>query len=272
MALQRYEHHLSLNEKLCPFILGNENTSGDKNVSNWHRNIEILVILEGDGYFQYGAEEIRVLANDIIIVNSGTLHRAHSQGTLSYEYLIIDENFCLKNGISTENTIFENHFRDNSTKNLFLTATKRIKEYNSDKNSSFSAPQAINAVLSLLIDICLNHTKAKEDTVSSQSISEKYVKQVIEYIGDNFCEQISLDELAKMCNITKYHLIREFKRYTGQTIFTYINILKCKKAQVCLMNGLTVTETATECGFDNVSYFSQVYKKIMGVSPKKAKK
>jgi len=75
-----------------------------------------------------------------------------------------------------------------------------------------------------------------------------------------------------MCNITKYHLIREFKRYTGQTICTYVNILKCKRAEAFLVQGLTVTETATECGFDNVSYFSQVYKKIMGISPKKVKK
>lgn len=271
MANQRYEHHLLLNEKLCPFIIGNEVT-GDKVVANWHRNIEILVILDGEGYCQYGAEEKTIKANDIIIVNSGTLHRPHSQGSLIYEYLIIDEDFCLRNGISTENVLFENQFCDEKTKALFLNAIKRIKEYKNNKENSYSAPQAINAVLSLLIDICLNHVKNKEETDKTQSISEKYVKKVIEYISDNFCEQISLDELAKMCNITKFHLIREFKRYTGQTVFTYINILKCKKAQVCLMNGLTVTETATECGFDSVSYFSQVYKKIMGYPPTKNKK
>ena len=96
------------------------------------------------------------------------------------------------------------------------------------------------------------------------------------YSYENLTKSFSLIPDAfknnKRSNITKFHLIREFKRYTGQTVFTYINILKCKKAQSCLMDGLTVTETATECGFDNVSYFSQVYKKIMGVSPNKTKK
>ncbi len=271
MALQRYEHHLFLNEQICPFILGNDTTSGDKNVANWHRNIEVIVILDGDGYFQYGAEVIHVKTDDIIIVNSGTLHRPHSQDALTYDYLIIDEDFCLKNGIKTENTFFESHFSDKNTKELFLIAKKYIKQYQTEKGL-LSAPLARNAVLSLLIDICLNHAKSKDDITLSQKTSEKYVKKVIEYISDNFTEPIVLDELAKMCNITKFHLVREFKRYTGQTVFTYINILKCKKAQVCLKEGLTVTETATECGFDNVSYFSQVYKKIMGVSPKEAKK
>lgn len=271
MALQRYEHHLFLNEQICPFILGNDTTSGDNNVANWHRNIEILVITDGSGYFQYGAETIFVKTDDVIIVNSGTLHRPHSQNALTYDYLIIDEDFCLHNGIKTENVFFETHFSDIKTKELFLDAKKYIKEYQTEKGL-LSAPLARNAVLSLLIHMCLYHVKSKDDIALSQKTSEKYVKKVIEYLSDNFTEPISLDDLAKMCNITKFHLIREFKRYTGQTIFTYINILKCKKAQSCLMDGLTVTETATECGFDNVSYFSQVYKKIMGVSPNKTKK
>ncbi len=271
MVHHRYEHHLSLKDNLCPFISDKATATKDDIVANWHRNIEILVITDGCGYFQYGADEIFVEKDHIIIVNSGALHRPHSDNTLSYNYIIIDEDFCLKNGVSLENCRFKRYFKDKHTKDLFFDAVKRIDEYQNIADP-LSIPLARNAVLSLVIDICKNHMLENNNQENTQGASEKYVKQTIEYLSQNFTEETSLEALAKKCNITKFHLVREFKRYTGQTIFTYINILKCKKAEACLLEGMTVTEAATECGFDNVSYFSQTYKKIMGVSPKKIRK
>ena len=73
--------------------------------------------------------------------------------------------------------------------------------------------------------------------------------------------------IAAMCGITKYHLAREFKRITGQTVLTYLNALRCKKAQLLLSEGKTVTEAAFESGFESLSYFSRTYKRIMGAPP-----
>ena len=92
------------------------------------------------------------------------------------------------------------------------------------------------------------------------------------YMEYRYNEQIGLDDLAKFCGITKHHLSREFKRFTGQTVLTYLNTLRCKSAEVCLSEGMSVTETAFECGFESVSYFSRTYKKIMGAPPSAAKK
>ncbi len=271
MTNHRYEHHLSLKDNLCPFISDQASISKDEIVANWHRNIEVLVITDGSGFVQYGADEIFVEKDDIIIVDSGALHRPHSKSLLSYNYIIIDEDFCLKNGFNLENCKFKRCFKDDNTKNIFFEAVEKIKNHH-DCCNLLTAPIARNAVLSLLIDIYKNHLLKSDKQSNQQNASEKYVKQTIDYLSENFTEQTNIDFLARMCNITKFHLIREFKRYTGQTICTYVNILKCKKAEACLSEGLTVTETATECGFDNVSYFSQVYKKMMGVSPKKTRK
>ncbi len=99
------------------------------------------------------------------------------------------------------------------------------------------------------------------------SSSEQYVKRVLDRLNGNCTEHISLEELAKDCGITKYHLARAFKRYTGQTLFTYINIMRCKKAELCIRDGMSITEAAYECGFESLSYFSRTYKKLMGASP-----
>lgn len=90
---------------------------------------------------------------------------------------------------------------------------------------------------------------------------------MVEYMNDHYNKRISLDEIAEHVGFNKFYLIREFKKYTGQTPFTYINILRCKKARLCILEGMTVTEAANESGFDTLSYFSRTYSKLMGQSP-----
>ncbi|MBQ8432508.1 MAG: helix-turn-helix domain-containing protein [Clostridia bacterium] len=64
-----------------------------------------------------------------------------------------------------------------------------------------------------------------------------------------------------VCEITECYLAREFKSYTGQTVMTYLNMVRCKNAEICLAEGKSVTETAYECGFESISCFSRTYKK-----------
>ena len=270
MSEQIYEHHLAIKQnKLCPFKLAHlEKISGDS-LSNWHKNIELLYFVDGTAYVQYGAEDFFVQKDDFVIVNSGILHRPHKLNALEYYLLIIDEEFCNENGIDIENCIFEKHFSNEKTKKLLFNV---IREYDEKEKNSFSALRIRTAVLELLIDLCTNHIISSDISKENQRTSEQYVKTALEYLNSHFNEEISLDMLASMCNVTKFYLSREFKKYTGQTIFTYATMLKCKKAQNCLSEGMTVTETAFACGFESVSYFSQTYKKIMGVSPSSAKK
>ena len=60
---------------------------------------------------------------------------------------------------------------------------------------------------------------------------------------------------------------RDFKKYTGNTVFEYINISRCKTAATLIASGMSVSAAANECGFENLSYFSRTYKKYMGKLP-----
>lgn len=271
MTTQQYEHHLSLRQdKLCPFKI-KTSRSVRNSVCNWHRNIEILVVFEGEGHVQYGADDISVSAHDVIVVDSGTLHRPYSEKGIGFHYIIIDESFCAENGIETERRRFERCFKDEVTEKLCLAALDRFNEYK-ESATQISTARLREAVLSLLINICEQHSAGYLVEIGVAKPSEEYVKKTLEYLGDHFTEQISLENVASLCGVTKYHLAREFKRYTGQTVFTYINILRCKRAELCLSRGMTVTEAAWDSGFESVSYFSRTYKKLMGKSPSGEKK
>ena len=95
------------------------------------------------------------------------------------------------------------------------------------------------------------------------------IKVAIEYINDNYStEQISIEHLAKMCNITTTHFSRTFKAMYSTTPVKYINNLRLEKACALLTHtNLSIGEISDQCGFADSSYFSKTFKSAYGQSP-----
>ena len=261
-----YEHHLALKQdKICPFKFYSNKNVRDS-VCNWHSNIEVLVVTDGEGYMQYNSDTFAVSKHDIIVINSGVLHRVYSDKSINFDYLLIDERFCRENGINTEERCFEQLFNCGDTERIFELAYKRYNEYKTD-NSPINTALLRLSVLELITELYIQHSVPLSTDRIVMKSPQHFVKIVIEYVAEHYTENLTLEDVAGICGITKYHLAREFKRYTGQTVITYINALRCKKARVFMSEGMTVTEAAVASGFESVSYFSRTYKKIMGTSP-----
>lgn len=255
--------------RLCPFYLNTVlNTTGSP--CNWHRNIEIILITEGDGSIRYNSELIPLSHGDIVVVGTEVIHQLHSEGGFSFRYLIIDEIFCEENGIDTATLDFSRRFSDDVTKELFCLAAEAYTAYEASRIGT-SAARLRRAVLDLLIDLVERHSTLKEGKEADTVHGEEYIKRVLEHLNSEFTSHITLDALASLARVSKFHLAREFKRYTGYTIMTYINILRCKRAEVAISEGMTVTEAAMDAGFDSLSYFSRTYKRLMGASPSSLK-
>ncbi|MBQ9084626.1 MAG: helix-turn-helix transcriptional regulator [Clostridia bacterium] len=264
-----YEHHIAIRkDRLCPFKLSHiENTYAC--VCNWHKNIEVILITEGEGTVTYGSQELSFSRGDIIVVNSGVLHRLYSESGIDYYYMIVDEVFCKENGIDIERRQFTPLFRSDRVSELLFDAVKTVGCYQEKGDDGFNmrASKARLSVLALLVELCESHSTG---TASCQGIakpSEDYVKRVISYMAEHYSESHSLESLAAICGVNKCHLAREFRRYTGQTVMTYLNTLRCKNAESLIAGGMSVTAAAYECGFGSLSYFSRTYKRLIGSLP-----
>ncbi len=265
-----YENHLSIKQnKLCPFKLQKSFVTTTVPY-NWHKNVEIILVTEGEGAIQYSADTLNVRVDDIVIINSGALHRPYSDVGIGYYYLIIDDSFCTENGINITEFTFKKVFRDEKTKELFKNVTQLMNAYE-DAPCTITVVGLRIAILTLLADICEKHSAPTVKSDAKCSPSEKHVKQVIDHINKCFTEPLCLESLADLCGVTKYHLSREFKKHTGQTVFSYLNTLRCQNAKILISNGMNITEAAYASGFDSLSYFSRTYKKKMGQSPSKIK-
>lgn len=98
-------------------------------------------------------------------------------------------------------------------------------------------------------------------------------RKIAEYITDNYSSEITLELLSKKFTISKSHMSRQFKAATGFNISEYISVVRIKNAQrLLLTTNYHITQIATMCGFNNSSYFTAVFKRILGISPLKLRK
>lgn len=89
------------------------------------------------------------------------------------------------------------------------------------------------------------------------------------YINDNFSEEISTEKLAEMEHLSTSHFRRLFKSKTGMTPTQYITTIRLKHAEMLLLKtDMNIKQIAETVGFDNQLYFSKVFSKHFGKSPK----
>ena len=99
------------------------------------------------------------------------------------------------------------------------------------------------------------------------------VCECINYFNANFEKALNLDILAEKFHISKQWLIIQFKKYTDNTPMEYLNNLRIQHGKTLLVNSnFTVSEIAGQCGFENVHYFSNSFKKRTDVSPTQYRK
>lgn len=87
------------------------------------------------------------------------------------------------------------------------------------------------------------------------------------YIENNYDVNLNLDLLAHIQFISKYHLLRLFKKYYGLTPKQYLMNKRIEKSKEHLINGMTVTETCFAVGFESLGSFSALFKTKTGKSP-----
>ncbi|KEI09828.1 chemotaxis protein CheY [Clostridium sp. K25] len=96
------------------------------------------------------------------------------------------------------------------------------------------------------------------------------IKTGIDYIYDHYKEDITLEDIANICSISPCYFSRVFKKELGVNFITYINKMRIDEAKKILINSNeTINNISFKMGFDNCGYFIKVFKKIIGVTPKK---
>lgn len=108
-----------------------------------------------------------------------------------------------------------------------------------------------------------------ESTPIAQTLRVSDIERAISYIDANFTEQFSLSHLAERYGCSPNHFIKKFKEKTGYTPIKYLALKKIEASKKLLeTTTIPISEVMEKVGFYDASYFSKLFKKTVGYSPK----
>lgn len=105
--------------------------------------------------------------------------------------------------------------------------------------------------------------------ITERNFSEKEnINRSVEFLRELYDKDYSLEEVARVANLSPYHFIRVFKAQTGKTPYEYLLDVKIEKAlEMLRIKNCTVTDVCFACGFNNLSHFTTLFKRKMGILP-----
>ena len=151
-----------------------------------------------------------------------------------------------------------------------LDYLEKLKEINTDDESIRAMTEIENALNEKKNGLVWEEHSEKVDEMLENNILgvNPSLKSVFKYIDDNIQKPISLEEASEYAHINKSYLSQLFKQKTGYTFSTYVNYRKLNRARkLLLQTEKNIAEISQECGYRNVSYFSTVFTKTVGISP-----
>ena len=121
-------------------------------------------------------------------------------------------------------------------------------------------------LLWLISKFILHHSNDRPALVRTGN-EKKSVARVKAFIEDNYRENIRLEELSRMTGLSRFHLLRVFRRETGIPPHSYQNLMRVRKARDMLLKGIPIVEAAHAAGFYDQSHLNRFFKRIYGVTP-----
>ncbi len=255
----------------------NENMS---KVNFFHEQIEIKYFVDGASTIIVGDEIVEASKGDIVFINPYEFHSTVVNSGGNYHLIMIDLGFfntsqfdCvdLKRIFITERSAFLHLIRDDER--LCNIVKSAISEYTERKENYMEVIRCL--LFEFFVLLKRNYVDSGNTTVvrGERFRQNVLIEPAIRKIMSEYSENITLTELAELCNMCKYHFCRVFKEGTGMTPMEYLMEYRIKNADIYLKTtDKSIADIAYECGFGDSAYFSRCYKKRRGISPTGARR
>ncbi|MDE6068035.1 MAG: helix-turn-helix domain-containing protein [Treponemataceae bacterium] len=252
---------------------------------HWHDEFEIIVCVSGKAIVNVAQNKITLKRNEAVFINSRAIH--------SLEKCFGEINSLVFNSkiISGTSESFFNHslifpfLRDGSFSFCKMRPTilwqkrcmnlaKIIWDKTKMERPEFQndSRYLLTKIFYILIANCKLKNSAKEDNRFA-TIQNERVKKIILFIEKNYSSGITLERIADFAAVSKSVVLRDFKSVLKISPLQYVKKIRIEKScQMLSSSDEKISSIASECGFNDMSYFSKSFKEQTGKTPEEYRK
>jgi len=130
-------------------------------------------------------------------------------------------------------------------------------------------PKQHNGVIKLLVIFAEQVAALSNQLIVERENAEPpAIMRAKAFINEHSAEELSLEQVAKAVNMSSFYFCKMFKKFTGVNFTEYVSRIRIEKARNLLLNpNLRISEIAYEVGFQSLTHFNRVFKKVLGQSP-----
>lgn len=246
-----------------------------------HDFYEVLVFISGNVSYSIEGKTYYLRYGDILLTNNREIHKPSVLPDKPYDRYVIwvkhtflEDISALGGGQSNLALCFdsssERHHNllrpNNELFQIIINLLEKLMEIS--QKQGFGLDILRRCFMSELL-VYLNEAAINENKhIGTDIVYSKKISHIIYFINQHLNDPLTLDSLSKKFFVSKYHLTRQFKEYTGFSLHQYIIKKRLIEATLMLQQGRSPTEAYLECGFSDYSHFSRSFKIEYGVSPK----
>lgn len=247
---------------------------------HWHKEIEIVVLYEGNVSLETAKESIILKKGDGVFINSEELHYFKKLGDekcvlISY---VFDKSFV----IGDKGSIIERKYIEplvqNKTLSLFKISEKlsrKLEEvFFEYEDKKFGVEINIRNILSsVLLEIIIENREKLIEKKTYKNLDNQRIKGMLDFIQKNYSNELTLKEIGEAVFIGERETLRCFARTIGISPIEYLKKYRVKvAANLLTTTDLPVTEICIQCGFNSPSYFSKSFQRVFNVTPREYRK
>ena len=270
-----------------PFLVSHHNLSEyDSNSFMWHCHpeIEITYIKKGAMHYRINNRSFHLKEGEIIFCNSNALHSGE----------MIDQEDCSYIPVTFDPKLIYGYFRSTiCTKNVDpiiqnLSICAMHIDYRREWHKDFR--EQMLKVISLDIDrpdfyeldisirmqimwrLLAEHLPHQPVTTASDLTEYERIRKILSYIEQNYMNRITLTDISESLHLCESECTRLFKRHMNTTLFAFLQEYRIERSLEYLNTKESISAIAEKTGFSDSNYYSKVFSKIKGCSPREYRK
>lgn len=252
-----------------------KDAKGTKMEFHYHEFCKLVMLVSGQGEYTVEDRHYSLQAGDILLIGNGQIHRPEFARGTEYERIIfyISPQFLKKQ--STEDCNLEELFGDVNGHILRLEERRYKKVFQLAegleeelKREDYGKDILANSLLlQLLVKVGRYRTIGQLKMQEQQEISDERIKRILDYIEAHLSEELSIEDLSERFYISRFHMMRLFKKETGLSVYGYVTERRLFFARELIRQGEAATESCFRAGFGSYSSFTRAYGKRFGTTP-----